>query len=108
MAKKRDASCVEVDTERLLLDLQSPDEVVRGEAVRSLCPCHVGWEVFERHVGVVLRLVRDPSREVRAHALHVFDDAARMQLKADVEYFLRDAEGAGRQKRARRGRKARR
>ena len=97
MAKKHDA-CAEIDLERLLADLQSPDEDVRGDAVRSLCPCHAGWEVFEQHVLVVQRLMRDRSRAVRAQALHVFEDAARMQLARDINYFLQDVEEAARKK----------
>ena len=56
--------------------------------VRGLCPCHAGWEVFEQHVRDVLRTLKDPNRAVRAHALHVFDDAARMQMDADLRYSL--------------------
>lgn len=75
------------EVERLLPDLRSPDEEARGEAVRALCPCHAGWEAFEAHVGDVLRMLRDPSRAVRAHALHVFQDAARMCSAADLGYY---------------------
>jgi hypothetical protein len=64
---------------RLLSDLQSSDEAVREKAVGLLCPCHAGWEMFERHMDVVARLKKDPSRRVRARALHVFEDAAEMQ-----------------------------
>ena len=99
MVKKR-ARWAAPDIERLLPDLQSPDEEVRGEAVRALCPCHAGWEVFEGHVGDVLRLLRDRSRGVRAQALHVFEDAARMQSAADLRYHLEPGEGRIGEKRA--------
>jgi hypothetical protein len=79
-------------TERLDRDLQSPDEVVRGDAVRSLCPCHAGWEAFEQNVSIVFRSLRDRSRVVRAHALHVFEDAARMQSAEELHYFLERGE----------------
>ena len=59
MVKKR-ARWATPDIRRLVADLQVSDEVVRGHTVRSLCPCHAGWEVFEQHVGLVFRLLRDP------------------------------------------------
>jgi hypothetical protein len=99
MVKKR-VRWAAPDIGDLLPDLQSPDEEVRGAAVRGFCPCHAGWEAFEGHVGDVLRMSRDPSRGVRAHALHVFEDAARMQHAAEFEYDIREAEEMVRRKRA--------
>ena len=75
------------DVESCVPDLQSPDEEARGNAVRAFCPCHAGWEAFESHVGEVLRAMRDPSRTVRAGALHVFMDAAKMHREADLAYY---------------------
>jgi hypothetical protein len=86
--------------ERRLPDAQSPDEVVRGNVARGLCPCHAGWEVFERHVGLVFRLLRDPSHVVRAHALHVFEDAAQMMLAEDLRYQVEAGEERIGEKRA--------
>src|SRR4051812_48144197 len=80
------------DDESRLPDLQSPDEEARGHAVRSLCPCHAGWEAFESHVGEVLKKMRDPSRAVRAEALHVFQDAAKMRSASDLNYYQEDGE----------------
>ena len=74
------------DIERALTDMQSTDEEARGNAVRAFCPCHAGWEPFEAHVGEVLRAMRDPSPFVRAGALHVFHDAAKMHREADLAY----------------------
>jgi len=88
------------DVEKLLPNLQSADEEARGRAVRGLCPCHAGWEVFEGHVSDLLRMLRDPSRDVRAHALHVFEDAARMQLAEDLSYYLEAGEEQIGEKRA--------
>jgi len=99
MVKKR-ARWAAPDTKRLLPHLQSPDEEARGDAVRGLCPCHAGWEAFEGHVIDVLRMLRDPSRGVRTHALHVLEDAARMQLDAEYDYGIREAEAMTRRKRA--------
>ncbi|HEX5885164.1 MAG TPA: hypothetical protein VFY67_11555 [Pyrinomonadaceae bacterium] len=81
-------------------DLQASDEVRRGESVRSFCPCHAGWEVFEQHVTEVLHSLKDGSRVVRAHALHVFDDAARMQSVDDLHYSLEPGEKKLDEKRA--------
>jgi hypothetical protein len=63
------------------------DEVTRGDAVRSLCPCHAGWDLFEEHVGTLHRLLKDPNDLVRRHALHVFEDAARMQSAGELDYY---------------------
>ena len=92
MARKKHPACPAIDSERLLRDMQSPDETVRGKAVRGLCPCHAGWAAFERHVSLVLKAIRDRSRPVRAQALHVFFDAARMQLTDELDYRLQEAE----------------
>ena len=80
------------DVNEIVRDLQVSDEVRRGDGVRSFCPCHAGWEVFEQHVSEVMRLLKDPSRVVRAHALHVFEDAARMQSAFDLSYSLEPGE----------------
>jgi hypothetical protein len=88
------------DVENLLPNLQSADEEARGRAVRGLCPCHAGWKAFEGHVSDVLRMLRDPSRVVRAHALHVFEDATRMQSTADLSYYLEAGEERIGEKRA--------
>lgn len=100
MAKKRD-SWVVPDFERFLPDLGSPDEEARGDAVRGLCPCHVGWKAFEDHVGDVLKMLRDPSRGVRAQALHVFDDATRMQFAEELNYYHEEGEERIGERRAR-------
>ncbi len=91
MTKKKHEACEAADTERLLSELQSPDEAVRAKAVRSLCPCHAGWELFEQHVSAVLRLEKDCSPAVRANALHVYEDAARMISVGDPAYRLQMA-----------------
>lgn len=99
MVKKR-ARWATSNIERLLPDVQSSDEEVRGDAVRALCPCHAGWQVFEQHVGIVFRSLRDRSHVVRAHALHVFEDAAHMQSAADLSYHLEAGEERIGEKRA--------
>ena len=100
MGRKKHAAPAAVDIGRVLADAQSADEEVRGKAVREFCPCHAGWETFERHVTVVSRLTRDASRAVRAHALHVFQDAAEMQSLGDPAHRLQLMEEMTRKKRA--------
>ncbi|HEX8146133.1 MAG TPA: hypothetical protein VF591_02935 [Pyrinomonadaceae bacterium] len=99
MRKKERATCVAVDPERLIAELQSSDETIRAKAVRSLCPCHAGWELFERHIGIVSRLGKDISPAVRAHALHVLEDAIKMHSAGDPSYRIQLAEGMVRKKR---------
>jgi hypothetical protein len=84
----------------VVADLHVSAEVRRGDAVRSFCPCHAGWEVFEQHISEVLHSLKDGSRVVRAHALHVFDDAARMQSRDDLRYSLEAGEKKLDEKRA--------
>jgi hypothetical protein len=100
MRKKKRAACVAVDPEQLLSELQSPDETVRAKAVRSLCPCHAGWGAFEQLIGVVSRLTRDSSPAVRAHALHVYEDAVKIQSLEDSAHRLEAVEEALGRKRA--------
>ena len=99
MGKKR-ARWARPDSSSLEADLQVSDEARRGDAVRSLCPCHAGWEAFEQHVSVLFRSLRDRSPVVRAHALHVFEDAARMQSSEDLCYSLEPEEERLDEKRA--------
>jgi hypothetical protein len=80
------------EAESRLPDPRSPDEEASGHGVGAFCPCHAGWEVFESHVGEVMRAMRDPSRAVRAGALHVFMDAAKMQREADLGHYRADEE----------------
>jgi hypothetical protein len=60
---------------RLLAALQSPNEHIRAEAVRRVCPCHVPWGVFFQVRKAAQRLQRAPSPLVRASARHVEEDA---------------------------------
>ncbi len=88
------------DVGRAVRDMESADEVVRGDGVRALCPCHAGWEGFEGHVTEVMRALKDRSRGVRAQALHVLQDAARMQHVSEIDYYIEEAEARLRGKRA--------
>ena len=99
MGRKKQPACPSVVAERLARDMRSPDGALRREAVRSLCPCHAGWELFERHVAGVLVALKDPDRGVRAQALHVFEDAARMRHVLEAEFYLEEVAEAARRKR---------
>jgi hypothetical protein len=81
---------------RLLAEMRSPDERVRAQAVRQVCPCHVSWDVFAQMRKTVQGLQHDPSPLVRANARHVEEDAREiaalealrewvMEHEADVE-----------------------
>jgi hypothetical protein len=82
----------EPDVKKIEADLQATDEVVRSHGVRGLCPCHGARDVLEQKVDVLMRSLRDPSRLVRRMALHVFDDAAVMQSKEELKYYLEPGE----------------
>lgn len=69
------------DFERFQAELRSPDAELRARAARQICPCRLGWEVFERCMEMVEPLRKDPSSEVRRAALHVFEDAFEMQSR---------------------------
>jgi vesicle coat complex subunit len=68
----------EHDLDSILADLQSPDEVTRAKAVRSICPCRMGWDVFQQTMAFADQLRKDPSPIVRRAALHAFEDAYEM------------------------------
>jgi hypothetical protein len=85
---KRAARWARPDISEIVANLQVNDEVMRGDAVRSLCPCHAGWDLFEEHIHKLHRLLKDPDHLVRRHALHVFEDAARMQSAVELDYYV--------------------
>lgn len=88
------------DIEAAVKDLNTSDDVLRSHAVRAFCPCHGDWSSFEEHVGQLMRGIRDPSRIVRKNALHVFDDAMRLQLAEELHYYVADGEEKIGEKRA--------
>lgn len=97
--KQNKAEADVVDHELLLSEFQSPDELVRAEAIGSVCPCRNGWELFEQHVNLISRLTKDRCRLVRACALHVFHDAMLIQSIGDAEYRFQTVEDMLRKKR---------
>ena len=64
---------------RLQSHLESANEAVRLKALGSLCSGSAGWEIFERHMDLVVRLKKDLDPKVCARALHIFEDADEMQ-----------------------------
>lgn len=81
--------------------LTSDDPETRAKAVRSLCPCRVGWDAYGEHVLDVERLAKDEDPKVRQYALHVRDDAAILEYRADR---AERAEAAAERRRAERAR----
>jgi hypothetical protein len=70
-----------IDLERVLADLDAPDECIRAQAVRNLCPCRVGYAIYEQYIPEVKRLQKDASELVRKAAPHVEEDAFRLEQK---------------------------
>ncbi|HLV81063.1 MAG TPA: hypothetical protein VKT32_12315 [Chthonomonadaceae bacterium] len=77
--QQEDHALCAVDMNALRADLDSPDAATRARAVRSICPCRMGWQHFEEIIGLLERMKKDPDPMVRANALHVFQDAAEME-----------------------------
>ena len=71
-----------LNPEQILSDLCSTDDGIRIKAIRNLCPCRIEFEHFARVRDALNQLKKDPNPDVRAAALHVFDDAAREQSDA--------------------------
>jgi hypothetical protein len=69
------------DLDQVIADLDAPEALTRAKAVRRLCPCRGGPEVYARFRGEVHRLQKDPSPLVRANALHVERDALEQEAK---------------------------
>ena len=94
-AQARQAKRIQAQIECAVRNLHSPDERVRAEAVRQLCPCrtHLDW-TLERYV-ILMR--HDPSTLVRAAANFVLNEElehemvrqARTAQKGPGELFLR-------------------
>lgn len=99
--RKRAARWVKRDLTDLAADIRVPDESVPGDEVCELCPCHVGWEKFEENVSAVLHHLRAGTRVVKAQALHVYDDASRIEARYDLAYWLEPGEERIGERRAR-------
>ena len=85
------------DLATVLDGLRSPDEQARIKALHAVCPCAAGYELYERLRGEVRRLQKGPSPQVRAVALHVEDDAGRIEeIEAGLDRASERPEHAGR------------
>jgi len=69
----------DIDMDALHTSLGSSDAATRAKAVRSICPCRLGWKHFEDVWVLLEHRKKDPDPTVRANALHVFQDAAEME-----------------------------
>lgn len=76
--RKQEQPAPAVDTQHLLEELHAEDAEMRAKAVRSVCPCRLGFEVFEQCLSTVAEMQKDPDPTVRAAALHVFEDGYEM------------------------------
>jgi hypothetical protein len=75
------AMALEPDVNQIVADFKAADEATRGKAVRQVCPCRMGWEVFQETMEPLKKMTKDPSPYVRAQALHVFEDAYGLQSR---------------------------
>lgn len=88
--------------------LSAADSRERGGAVRSCCPCRVGWDAYEATRDEVERLCKDDDATVRFNALHVRQDAVLAERLADNHERRRAAEAARNNREASRSEDARR
>jgi len=75
------AKALEPKVDQIVAGFKAPDDDARGKAVRQVCPCRMGWEVFQETMEHLPKMTKDPSPYVRAQALHVFEDAFQIQSR---------------------------
>lgn len=85
---KRAARWARRPISEIAAEMTARNEALCDEGVRAFCPCHAGWELFEQNVQVVFHHLRHGSRLARAHALHVVEDAVRMQMAEELRYYV--------------------
>ena len=91
--ERRRAALTDEDIRALIESYGSSDPAVRAKALRSSCPCHVPWDVYERLRKPALRLRRDPDPDVSALALHLEEDARGLErMEADVRRWADEDE----------------
>ena len=76
---KRHPRTSQPDLAAVQAGLRSPDEQARVKALHAVCPCAAGYQLYEQLRDEVRRLQKDPSARVRAVALHVEEDAGRIE-----------------------------
>ncbi len=83
------------EVESILVGLQSGDECTRADAVQQICPCRTPGEVFRQLRKAAKPLQHDPSPLVRANALHIEEDARKVQsIEAELERAREQEEDA--------------
>jgi hypothetical protein len=82
-ALARQAMHIQAQVDCAVSNLDSPDEQVRADAVRQLCPCrtHVDW-TLERYV---LPMLHDPSPVVRRTANFVLTEELDHELVREAQ-----------------------
>lgn len=79
---------------RLLDEMRSPDEQIRAQAVRQVCPCRMPWNVFGRVRKAAQRLQKDSSPLVRANARHIEEDAGEIEVLEALREWVMEHEEA--------------
>lgn len=93
VAKDREHRPSDEEIAQILLDLGSPDAMVRAAALRQICPCHLEWAIFEPLRKAAKRLQKDPDPAVRALALHVEQDAEQIASLEAMRDLLEEEDG---------------
>jgi len=80
MARRTQRRCIPAaGHDAVLAQLRSPDARARVRALRCICPCGAGFQLYERFRSEVKLLQKDPDPGVRAAALHVEHDACEIE-----------------------------
>lgn len=84
--KERAQAHGDAEVESIFARLQSYDECTRADAVQQICPCRTPVEVFRQLRKAAKRLQHDPSPLVRANALHIEEDARKVEgIESELE-----------------------
>lgn len=82
-AKGRETRIERAEIEDLLEQTAHADSLVRRDAVRELCPCHIQANdprIWDR----LLLLAADPDADVRRHVLHTLADGSPRDREPEV------------------------
>jgi hypothetical protein len=83
------------EIESILAGLESDDECTRAAAVRQICPCRTPVEVFRQLRKAAKHLQRDANPLVRANALHIEEDARKVEsIESELERAREQEESA--------------
>jgi hypothetical protein len=70
----------------ILDELRSPDDQVRADAVRKLCPCRSSWDVPVHEQVIALR--NDPSPRVRQAVEHDLDENPKWNRRSEARKLM--------------------